>query len=33
MQAHGGELMIESTAKVGTRALISLPVSRLLPQA
>ncbi len=33
MQAHGGELTIESTAKVGTRALISLPVSRLLPQA
>jgi signal transduction histidine kinase len=33
MQAHGGDLTIESTARVGTRALISLPVSRLLPPA
>jgi signal transduction histidine kinase len=33
MQAHGGELTLESTARVGTRARISLPVSRVLPPA
>jgi signal transduction histidine kinase len=30
MQAHGGDLALESTARVGTRALISLPADRVL---
>jgi len=30
MQAHGGELALESTARVGTRAIVSLPMDRLL---
>jgi K+-sensing histidine kinase KdpD len=30
MQAHGGELALQSTAQVGTRALVSLPADRVL---
>jgi signal transduction histidine kinase len=29
MQAHGGDLTMESTARVGTRVNLSLPISRL----
>lgn len=30
MQAHGGDLALESTASVGTRALVSLPADRIV---
>jgi signal transduction histidine kinase len=32
MQAHGGNLELESTARVGTRALVSFPADRLVSE-